>query len=252
MHAFVEDTVVTNNGAIVELLTVPKGAVDAPLAALYGLPGTFGDTPTLVDFSPETGRRGLLTQAAFLTGHSSASTRTSPILRGVFLLNRLLCQDIPPPPPGAEMEEPDEPPESELLTTRQYFEWKTSMSSCANCHNQINPAGFAFENFDGIGAYRATENGAPIEPGGDVTVGDSTVAFDDAGQLIDEIAALARTRSCYAINWLNFAFGREEAAGDSRTLALVTQALANPPYGVKDLMVALASGSAFTHLPPLP
>jgi hypothetical protein len=250
MHAFVSDTVIANNGAIIELLTSPKGAVDSSLAELYGLPGTFGETPTVVEFPPEMGRKGLLTQAAFLTGHSSASTRTSPILRGVFILDRLLCQEIPPPPAGAEMKEPDTPPANELVTTRQYFEWKTSMTSCSTCHDQINPAGFAFENFDGIGAFRSTENGAPIETDGSIIVGDSTVAVEDAPQFIDELAALPRTRSCYAINWLNYAFGRQETASDSRTLAQVTQALADVPYGVKDLLVTLASGTAFSHLPP--
>lgn len=250
MHAFVSDTVIANNGAIIELLTSPKGAVDASLASLYGLTGTFGDTPTLVDFPPELGRKGLLTQAAFLTGHSSARARTSPILRGVFILDRLLCQHIPPPPPGAEMKEPDTPPENELVTTRQYFEWKTSMTSCSTCHNQINPAGFAFEGFDGIGAFRGTENGVPIETDGSIVVGDSTVGFAGAADFVDELAALPRTRSCYAINWLNYAFGRPETASDSRTLAQVTQALADAPYGVKDLLVTIASSTAFSHLPP--
>lgn len=250
-RAFVADTVLTNDGAIIELLTSRRGAVDASLASLYGLSGQFGDTPSLVDFPPESGRKGLLTQAAFLSGHSSASTRTSPILRGVFILDRLLCQHIPPPPPGAEMQEPDTPPAGELVTTRQYFEWKTSMTSCAKCHNQINPAGFAFEHFDGIGAYRATEKEAPIQADGVITVGQSTIAFEDASQFIDELANLPRTRSCYAINWLSYAYGRDETAGDSRTLAIITQALSEGTFGVKDLLVAIAKGTAFSHLPPI-
>lgn len=251
MHAVVEEITLNRDGGIVELLTTPIGAVDASLAALYGLPGTFGETPTIVDYPQGSGRSGLLTQAAFLTGHSSASTRTSPILRGVFILNRLLCQKIPPPPPGAEMQEPDTPPESELLTTRDYFAWKTSMGACANCHDRINPVGFAFENFDAIGVHRTTENGVAVDASGVLTLGDATVSFQNGAEFSQEIAALSRVRSCYATNWLNYAYGREESAGDSRTLGRLTAALAEAPFGARELLLALTSGAAFNHLPPL-
>lgn len=251
MHAIVEEITLNRSGGIVELLTTPIGAVDASLASLYGLPGTFGETPTLVDFPQGSGRSGLLTQAAFLTGHSSASTRTSPILRGVFILNRLLCQDIPPPPPGAEMQEPDTPPESELLTTRDYFAWKTSMAACASCHNRINPVGFAFEDFDAIGVHRTTENGVTVDASGVLTIGDSTIAYQSGAEFSQGIAGLARVRSCYAKNWLNYVYGREESAGDSRTLGRITAALAEAPFGARELLLSLTTGAAFNHLPPL-
>ena len=251
MHAVVEEITLNRGGGIVELLTTPIGAVDAPLASLYGLSGTFGETPTIVDFPQGSGRSGLLTQAAFLNGHSSASTRTSPILRGVFILNRLLCQDIPPPPPGAEMQEPDTPPESELLTTRDYFAWKTSMDACASCHNVINPVGFAFEDFDAIGVHRTSENGAPVDASGVVTVGGETIAVENGAAFSQAIAELSRVRSCYAVNWLNYVYGREESAGDSRTLGRITASLAESPFGARDLLLSLTTGAAFNHLPPL-
>lgn len=249
MHAFVEEVTLTRQGGIVQLLNTAEGAVDASLASLYGLPGTFSEQHMMAPFPPESGRRGLLTQAAFLTGHSSASTRTSPILRGVFVLNRLLCQGVPPPPAGAEMEEPDTPPAEELVTTRQYFTWKTSMAACATCHNAINPTGFAFENFDGIGAHRTTENGAPVDAAGSTTVGGTTFSYENAAEFSEELSALSRTRSCYAINWLSYAYGREETAGDSRTLGRITAGLASSPYGARDLLMTLTRGAAFTHLP---
>lgn len=249
MRTFVEEVTLARQGGIVQLLNTTEGAVDASLASLYGLAGTFGEEHTMAPFPPDSGRRGLLTQAAFLTGHSSASTRTSPILRGVFVLNRLLCQGVPQPPPGAEMQEPDTPPAEELVTTRQYFSWKTSMTSCASCHNAINPTGFAFENFDGIGAYRSTENGAPVDAAGSTTVGGTTISFENAAEFSEGLAGLSRTRSCYAINWLSYAYGREETAGDSRTLARMTAGLASSPYGARDLLMTLTRGAAFTHLP---
>jgi hypothetical protein len=251
MHAVVEEITLNRAGGIAELLTTPLGAVDASLASLYGLSGTYGESPTLVDFPFGSGRSGLLTQAAFLTGHSSASTRTSPILRGVFVLNRLLCQDVPPPPPGAEMQEPDTPPASELLTTRDYFAWKTSMDACAHCHNQINPVGFAFEDFDAIGGHRTTENGVSVDASGAITISGATLAYENGAEFSERLAELSRVRSCYAVNWLNYAFGREESAADSRTLARITAGLAESPFGARELLVALTTGAAFNHLPPL-
>lgn len=251
MHAVVEEITLNRGGGVVELLSTPLGAVDAPLAAHYGLSGTFGDVPTLVDFPEGSGRAGLLTQAAFLTGHSSASTRTSPILRGVFILNRLLCQDVPPPPPGAEMREPDTPPATEPLTTRDYFAWKTSMKDCASCHSQINPVGFAFEDFDAIGVHRTTENGAPIDSTGEIFIGGETIAFQNGADFSQAISEVSRLRSCYAVNWLNYVYGREEAASDSRTLARITASLGQAPFGARDLLLSLTSSTAFNHLPPI-
>src|SRR5690606_13188244 len=103
---FVETVTLEENGSIVELLTAPYTFADERLADLYGLPGAFGSELERVDLPSESGRMGLLTQGAFLSGHSSNSTGTSPILRGVFLLERLACQHVPAPPPGAELQEP--------------------------------------------------------------------------------------------------------------------------------------------------
>lgn len=249
-HAFFDEVLLARNGAIIELLTSPYAALDSNLATLYGVSGTFGSELTPFEFPPELGRPGLLTRATFATGHSSAASRTSPILRGVFVLDRLLCEDIPPPPPGAEMQEPDAPPENELLTTRDYFAWKTSMTTCARCHDRINPVGFAFENFDGIGQYRTTENEAPIVASGTVDVADSSIAFDNATTLAHSIAELPRARSCYSLHLLHYAYGRTETGGDSRTLARMSQGLRDGPFGVRDLLRTLTQSAAFDHLPP--
>ncbi len=251
VERFVEETTVANDGAILELLTSNVTYVDDRLAELYGLPGTFSSELVPASLPADSGRLGLLTQAAFLTGHSSASTRTSPILRGVFLMDRILCEDIPPPPPGAAMEEPSEMPSFEIQTTRQYFEWKTSMPACASCHTRINPAGFAFEAFDGIGRPRPTENGAAVDPTGTLVVGENTLTIASADDLISQLATLPRVRSCYAKNWLEFAYGRETTASDQRTLGRAARDLETPGGGIRTLLVELTRGAAFNHLPPI-
>lgn len=251
LHAVVEEITLNRSGGIVELLTTPLVAPDAELARVYGLAGSFGDDATVVELPMDSGRSGVLTHAAFLTGHSSASTRTSPILRGVFVLDRFLCQEVPPPPPGAEMEEPDTPPEADVLTTRDYFSWKTSMAACATCHSHINPVGFAFENFDGIGAYRDTDNGLPVDASGSLDLSETSLSFEGAAEFSRAISEIPRVRACYAKNWLNYVYGRHETAGDARTLGRIASALGEGAHGARDLLTLLTTGAAFNHLPPI-
>jgi hypothetical protein len=248
-HRFVEEVTLTQNGAVRALLTAPIGFVNADLARVYGLSGTFGPELRRVEFDGNTERLGLLTQGTFLSSHSSASNRTSPILRGVFVLRRLACQEILPPPPGAEMQEPAQPPAQPLRTTREYFTWKTSMAQCAGCHTRINPVGFGFEKFDSIGQFRTAEGDAAVDATGTLALPDSKLTFEGARQLITELAGLPSVRACYAKNWLQYAYSRSETPLDLRTLALAARELARDDYGVRDLMVALTQSAAFSHLP---
>lgn len=246
---FVQEVTLTRNGAVRELLTAPIGFVNADLARLYGVSGTFGPELQMVEFDANTERLGLLTQGTFLSSHSSSSTRTSPILRGVFILRRLTCENIPPPPPGAEMQEPATPSAQPLRTTREYFAWKTSMTQCAGCHGVINPVGFAFEKYDAIGQLRSVEGDAPIDATGTLALPDGNIAFDGARKLITDLAGFSSVRACYAKNWLEYAYARSQTPLDLRTVALLTRELARNDYGVRDVMVALTQSAAFSHLP---
>jgi hypothetical protein len=244
---FIEEATLNEGGAVTALLSAPYTFVDAPLAGIYGLSGQYADELVRVDFAPTDRRLGLFTQPAFLTGHSSSSTRTSPILRAVYLLRRILCQEVPDPPPGAEGTEPPAP-EVEPVTTRDYFTWKTSMAVCSSCHETINPIGFAFEEFDAIGRHRASENGAPIDSAGHVTLGAESLDFQGASELLTAIADSSEARACYAKQWLTFSYGRKDSGNDLRTLAIVHQSLADPSYGVRDLVRQLTQSAAFSSL----
>jgi hypothetical protein len=195
---FVKAVALEGNGTVSALLTSRFGFVDQGLAKLYGLSGTFGSELVRVEHAPESGRLGLFTQGAFLAGHSSSSSGTSPILRGVFLLRRVACADIPDPPAGAVMLEPETPSATELRTTRDYFTWKTSMSACAGCHGLINPTGFAFERFDGLGQWRDDERGAPLDTSGTLRLGSNDLPFSDASGLLEALAKEPLVQACYA------------------------------------------------------
>ncbi len=244
---YVEEATLNQNGAVSLLLTGSYSFVNDQLASIYGLSGSFSRDFQRVDFPADAGRAGILTQLSFLTGHSSSSTTTSPILRGVYVLRRILCQEIEDPPPGAEGVEPPAPAVAPV-TTRDFFTWKTSMVACTGCHSSINPVGFAFEGFDALGRARETENGAPIDSTGTLTLGDSSLNFADASQLVSQIATGKEVRACYAKHWLRYSHGRTESDLDLRTLALIHRALEAPTFGVRELIEQLVQSAAFSHV----
>ena len=104
--------------------------------------------------------------AGILTNHALAS-RTSPTLRGVFVRERILCQDIPPPPPNVDVNLAEPAPGAEAQTTRERLAEHRENPVCAGCHAFFDPIGLSFEHYDGIGAYRDTENGLPIDASAD-------------------------------------------------------------------------------------
>lgn len=246
---FLKAVTLEGNGTVSALMTSPFGFVDQKLAGLYGLQGTFGSDLTRVDYTADSGRLGLFTQAAFLSGHSSSSSGTSPILRGVFLLRRLACATIPDPPPGAQNQQPATMPATPIVTTREYFTWKTSLPACTACHSVINPAGFAFEQFDGLGQLRATDHGATVDSTGTLHLGTKDIAFKNASELLQALAKEPQVQACYAKNWLQFAYGRLDTEADSRALGLATRSLAAGSFSIRDLAAALTERPAFNHLP---
>jgi hypothetical protein len=248
--SFINAVTLEGKGTVSALLSSPFGFVDQRLATLYGLSGNYGSELVRVEHAPGSGRLGLFTQAAFLAGHSSSSSGTSPILRGVFLMRRVACANIPDPPAGAAMQEPPSKPETEILTTRDYYTWKTSMSACAGCHRLINPTGFAFEHFDGIGQWREQERQVPIDSSGTLSLGDTDLTFNGASELLAALSEQPEVQACYAKNWLQFAYGRGEDQGDLRALGLAAQRLLAGDFSIRDLAVALTERPAFNHLPP--
>jgi hypothetical protein len=172
-------------------------------------------------------------------------------LRGVFVLRRLLCQDIPDPPPNAQSTEPPPSP-TPIVTTRDFFEWKTSMSQCRSCHNSINPNGFGFEDFDAVGQYRSEEEGEAIDARGSVQIGNQRLQFEGARELSAAIAELPEAHACYARNWLRYLWGRPDTEDDLQTLARLRLGMATPGYGARQLLLDATAAAAFRHLRPLP
>lgn len=158
---------IRRDGSVMELITSNRSFINARLAKHYGIPNVAGDQfrPAIL---PDN-RRGLLGQGSVLT-LTSLSTRSSPVLRGKWVLDVLLGTPPPPPPPNVPALDDSVKPEKDgaPLSTRQRVEEHRRNPSCSGCHRVIDPAGMALENFDATGAWRAADNGVPIDATADL------------------------------------------------------------------------------------
>lgn len=199
-------------GGYRQLLLGDYGYVDAALARLYGLSGSYG--PGLTRAQKPAGRPGLLGQASFLFAYAH-SDQSSPIKRGANVRERLLCQEFGVPPPDAG----GLPEVDPNATTRERFQMHSGKPSCRACHQYIDGVGFGFERFDAIGRLRDTENGRPIDATGDVVdleaFGVGTRAeFTTLEGLATLIAESQAGPECLASQYHHFVSGETEAETD--------------------------------------
>jgi cytochrome c5 len=161
--------IVTNNRPITDLLYSDYTFVDARLAKLYGIPNVTGDEFRKVAVDTRQ-RGGIMTHASILTLTSKPlgdGLRTSPVVRGKFILENLFNQKLPPPPPNVPALALDT--NTQLKgTVRQIFEQHRNFPSCAGCHARMDPYGFALENYSGTGQWRLTDNGDPVDASGEI------------------------------------------------------------------------------------
>ena len=208
---FVEHVVETD-GDFAELLTAPYTFVNADLASIYGLDGAFGDSFSQASFDGATQpeRGGLLTQLGFLASHGGL---TGSVHRGVFINHRVLCTELPPPPDAIP---PIPGDEGVTMTSRERIEMHTGPGTCgASCHGTyINPVGYAFESFDGLGQYRTEELGLPIDSAATFEFADGPVSFDGAAELNEAMSERIQTHDCYSKHWVEYALGRDTAGSD--------------------------------------
>jgi hypothetical protein len=187
-----------------ELLTADFNFVDASLAELYGVAAPPQGSFQRIEITDDS-RRGLLGLAGFLT-HTSRETRSSPIIRGRWVLDALLCQPLTVPP-GLVVQPLPEPTEDDTPTTvRELMDQHRADPACAGCHNLIDPIGLALENFDGIGRYRDEyENGRSIDTAG--TLPDGTLV-NSLESLSAAVTADERFVACAARKFNIYALGR--------------------------------------------
>ena len=159
------ETLIREDRSVLELLTADWTFVNERLARHYGIPNITGDHFRRVQL-PDENRRGLLGHGSILM-MTSVADRTSPVLRGKWVMEVLLASPPPPPPANVPaLEETNGVADARLLSVRERMEQHRTNPACTSCHRVIDPLGLALENFDVTGAWRIKDNGVPIDPSG--------------------------------------------------------------------------------------
>ncbi len=221
-------------------LTAPVTFVNGPLAAFYGIPGVNGDAYSKVDLDPQR-RIGVTTQGSVMLGNASAD-QTSPIKRGLFIQDRFICFEVPEPPADLNVEPVVFNPN---MTTRERFSEHRKDPSCNACHQYIDPVGFAFENFDGIGKWRDKEAGKSIDVSGSLTGTDVDGAFTGAAELAQKLAKSGQVRSCVASHWFRYAYGRDAGKEDTCAVETLGKVFESSRGNFRELVLALTQTDAF-------
>ena len=154
------DSILRENRSVLELLTADYTFLNEPLAKHYGIPQITGSHFRRVTLPKGSPRRGLLGHGSILS-ITSYSTRTSAVLRGKYVLENLLAS--PPPPPPADVPSLNTERSGKPLSMKEAMQLHRASPACAGCHAKMDPIGFALENFDALGRWRAEENGRPLE-----------------------------------------------------------------------------------------
>lgn len=243
-RAFVEHVMFEGNATIEELLLADYVFVNDTLADFYGLPRPGSNVPARVEVPAGSERGGLLTLGSVLASHAHPN-ESSPVKRGVFVRERLLCQELPSPPPDVDATPPQLDPGA---TTRERFGQHSADPVCRACHQLIDPLGFGFEAYDGVGAFRATENGLPIDASGEVSQlepGAEPLAFDGTAELAAILAEARTTNACAVHHWVRFTSGRRPTAQDACTIETIADQLVANGGDLHEMFIDLVRLDAF-------
>jgi hypothetical protein len=254
-EAFVEETklfvasVFHSQVSVLELITADYTFLNERLAEHYDIPHVRGSRFRRVSLPPGSPRGGLLGQGSILT-LTSYPTRTSPVLRGKFVLDNLLASPPPPPPPDVPALVAETAAEGQQLTLREALARHRADPKCASCHAQMDPIGFALEQFDAVGRWRDSEGGLPIETASELP--DGTVVDGMAGLeklILDDPERLV---SALAEKLLMYALGRNVQYYDLPAVRAIVRHAAANGYTFRSLVEGIATSVPFTErrLPP--
>mgnify|MGYP000896382755 FL=1 len=237
---FIED-VLRHDGEVTDLLTADYSFLNERLAKHYGIPHVYGSHFRRVSLAG-TERRGLLGHGGILT-LTSYATRTSPVLRGKWILENLLSSPPPPPPPDIPaLDETSE--EGVALSMRAAMEQHRANPACASCHSQMDPLGFALENFDAVGRWRdRSESNEPIDASGVLPDGTNFVGPDEMR------AALLREPKRFVgtvtEKLLTYALGRNLESYDMPAVRAIVRRAAENDYRFSSVVLGIVRSTPF-------
>ena len=235
-------SLVREDRSVFDLYDADYTYLNERLARHYGIEGVTGDEFRRVKY-PDERRRGLLGHASILTLTSHAD-RTSPVLRGKWVMEVLMGTPPPPPPPGVpDLEESDGTVDGRRLTTRERMEAHRSSPTCNACHRFIDPIGLALDNYDVTGRWRIRENGAPLDTRGefyDGTLLDGPASLVEA--LLRRPEPLLRT---FTQNLMAYAIGRRVEYYDQPTIRAITREAEERGFRMSAFVLGVVQSDAF-------
>jgi hypothetical protein len=234
--AFIDQVIWEGDGRLSTLLTAPFAYVDKNTAAMYGVEPPQDDSLKRVSLDGDK-RLGLLTQPSVLTQHGHGD-RT--IHRGLFIRDAFFCSRPPPPP-----NEFDAPPETyETQPLRERAEDRMSHQQCGACHQQIDPLGLPFDQYDAMGRWQSEdEHGNPVTGDGSFLA----TPVDGGVELAGALAESEDVRQCVVRQWFRLAFARPMTNADACSLESLETALVDSNDDIRELVVSITTSEAFRY-----
>jgi len=236
------DSLIRDDRPVTDLLTADYTFVNERLAKHYGIPNVLGAEYRRVTIA-DPNRRGVLGQGSVLL-LTSIADRTSPVLRGKWVMEVLLGSPPPPPPPNVPLLEETKGVEAgKLLSTRERMEEHRKNPACTSCHKVIDPLGLALENFDVTGVWRIKDNGVTVDPVGDLFDGtklDGPIALRSALMKHQDVIMLSFTESL-----MTYALGRRIESYDMPAVRAIVRDAKRNNYKFSSFISGVANSAAF-------
>ncbi len=236
------NSLVAEDRSVLDLLTSDYTYLNERLARHYGIRGVVGPEFRRVTY-PDDSRRGILGQGSMLV-QTSLANRTSPVLRGKWVMEVLLGTPPPPPPPDVpDLEAAAAAKDGRLLTTRERMEIHRTNATCNSCHRFMDPIGLALDNFDVTARWRQRENGMPIDTTGDYYDGTRVTSLPElSALLVKRPTPLVRN---FAENLMAYGLGRRVEYFDQPTIRAIAKAAETNNYKMSSFILGVVKSDAF-------
>jgi hypothetical protein len=241
----IADQLIVQHADYRDLFTTRQTFMTRTLGLVYRVPVRAERGWEPFEFPKDDPRAGILTHISFLALHGP-SGRSSPTLRGKAVRELLMCQHVPAPPGNVSFALVEDTKNAQLKTVRDRLTAHRVNPGCAGCHRIMDPLGLGLENFDGLGQYRADENGTPIDASGELD-GAHFQSAESLGRAMHDNPAVV---SCLVNSVYRYAAGRLPQPGEKEFLAWLQQNFAQGGYQLPDLLRRIALSDAFYAISP--
>jgi hypothetical protein len=238
------DSIMHEDRSVLDLIDSDYTYLNERLAKHYGIPGVTGEQMRRVTLPKDSPRGGVLTQGTVLAVTSNP-TRTSPVKRGLFILDNIIGTPTPPPPPDIpQLEESEKGFKDREPSMREVLEVHRSKALCSSCHSRMDPLGLGFENFNAMGMWRERERNQPIDSAGKLATGES---FNGVRELKQILRGPRKTDfyRCLTEKMLTYALGRGLEYYDVETVDRIVERLETDDGRFSALLTGVIESAPF-------